>query len=79
MFNSPTPNFKDSRSNGFRERCSHIPGCRTLQVCANDAAFDRAMTEFQPQMAIFDRFIMEEQFGWRLRETVCFAGRSSII
>lgn len=33
----------------------------------NDSSFDDYITEIQPDMVMFDRFVTEEQFGWRVR------------
>ena len=37
-------------------------------IAVNDPAFDRWITDYCPDVVIFDRFITEEQFGWRVRE-----------
>lgn len=34
----------------------------------NDSRFDEFIRELKPNFAVFDRFILEEQFGWRIRE-----------
>ena len=34
----------------------------------NDAAFDAWIAELQPEVVIFDRFMTEEQFGWRVAQ-----------
>ena len=39
---------------------------QTVQVRPNDAAFDHFLKELQPEVVLFDRFMMEEQFGWRV-------------
>jgi glycosyltransferase involved in cell wall biosynthesis len=43
-------------------------GVRTISCAANDSRFDALVRELQPDFAIFDRFVLEEQFGWRVRE-----------
>lgn len=35
----------------------------------NDASFQLLVKEVNPNMVIYDRFLTEEQFGWRVRET----------
>lgn len=40
----------------------------TIQV--NDSGFDVWLADLAPDVVIFDRFMIEEQFGWRV-ETVC--------
>ena len=41
-------------------------GVETLHIKVNDKAFDSFIQEFDPDMVIFDRFMVEEQFGWRV-------------
>ena len=43
---------------------------KTVQVRPNDAAFDDFVKDLQPEVVLFDRFMMEEQFGWRISK-VC--------
>ena len=45
-------------------------GIRTAQLLPNDGAFDSYISEYQPDIACFDRFMIEEQFSWRVREQV---------
>ena len=40
------------------------------RVKLNDPEFDGLLEEFQPDIVLFDRFMMEEQFGWRV-DKVC--------
>ncbi|HKI59642.1 MAG TPA: glycosyltransferase family 4 protein [Mariprofundaceae bacterium] len=35
-------------------------------IAVNDTAFDRFISETSPDVVLFDRFMMEEQFGWRV-------------
>ena len=37
-------------------------------IALNDASFDHYITEKKPDIVIFDRFMMEEQFGWRVEK-----------
>lgn len=41
---------------------------RTHSILLNDESFDRWLSELKPEVVIFDRFVVEEQFGWRVRE-----------
>jgi len=41
-----------------------------VTVAVNDAAFDVFLADLKPDMVVFDRFSMEEQFGWRV-EQIC--------
>ncbi|WOD06927.1 hypothetical protein [Marinomonas sp. GJ51-6] len=34
----------------------------------NDASFDKYIADKKPDIVIFDRFMMEEQFGWRVEK-----------
>ena len=37
-------------------------------ILLNDASFDDFIKELNPEVVIFDRYITEEQFGWRVSE-----------
>ena len=37
-------------------------------IQVNDSGFDQWISELNPDVVLFDRFIMEEQFGWRVAE-----------
>ena len=45
-------------------------GVPVAQIRPNDSRFDAFLQEYQPEVVIFDRFMIEEQFSWRVRE-VC--------
>ncbi|AVR46329.1 glycosyltransferase [Christiangramia fulva] len=45
-------------------------GISTRKIVPNDPAFDNFLEELKPEIVLFDRFMMEEQFGWRV-EKVC--------
>jgi glycosyltransferase involved in cell wall biosynthesis len=55
-----------ARDNVFRTELEQS-GIETCQVEANDSAFDRFLSERNPDVVIFDRFMIEEQFSWRVR------------
>ena len=38
------------------------------QIALNCASFDDFVSELQPDLVLFDRFMTEEQFGWRVAE-----------
>ena len=40
----------------------------TIQV--NHDSFNRLLEDFRPDFVLFDRFMTEEKFGWRVRETL---------
>ncbi|WP_333810154.1 glycosyltransferase family 4 protein [Flavobacterium sp.] len=39
---------------------------KTIQL--NDSSFDKEITALNPDVVLFDRFMIEEQFGWRVME-----------
>ncbi|MFN3755462.1 MAG: glycosyltransferase [Flavobacterium sp.] len=43
-------------------------GVTINQILLNDSSFDQQLLEWQPDIVIFDRFMMEEQYGWRINE-----------
>ncbi|MEH6680161.1 MAG: glycosyltransferase [Sediminicola sp.] len=43
-------------------------GVREVEIMLNHSSFDRLLQDLCPQIAVFDRFLTEEQFGWRVRE-----------
>ena len=36
----------------------------------NDSTFDEELKKFDPDVVIFERFMLEEMFGWRVRKTL---------
>lgn len=45
-------------------------GVSSQEIKLNCDSFDAYVAEYQPNIVMFDRFMMEEQFGWRV-EKVC--------
>ena len=43
-------------------------GIRRQSIELNNSSFDDFITELEPSIVIFDRFMMEEQFGWRVEK-----------
>ena len=43
-------------------------GIKKVSIILNDASFDDFVIELNPEIVLFDRFMMEEQFGWRVSE-----------
>ena len=41
---------------------------KTENIVLNDSSFDDFIKKLNPQMVLFDRFLTEEQFGWRVAE-----------
>ena len=55
----PTENKVDLESIGIAEKAIKL----------NDPSFDSFLNELDPELVLFDRFMMEEQFGWRVDDT----------
>ena len=47
----------------------------TQAIKLNDASFDDFVSQLQPDVVLFDRFMIEEQFGWRVAEQCPYALR----
>lgn len=43
-------------------------GIQEIQVKINDSKFDDLLKELNPSVVLFDRFMLEEQFGWRVHK-----------
>ena len=43
-------------------------GVQEVPIALNDASFDAFVKELDPSYVVFDRFMIEEQYGWRVRE-----------
>ncbi|MDP2068933.1 MAG: glycosyltransferase family 4 protein [Lutibacter sp.] len=41
---------------------------QTFDIQLNDSSFDALVKEINPDIVLFDRFLTEEQFGWRVAE-----------
>ncbi|MEN8187561.1 MAG: glycosyltransferase [Bacteroidota bacterium] len=42
---------------------------QTYAVKLNDSSFDKLLLKIKPDIVLFDRFLTEEQFGWRVKES----------
>ncbi len=40
----------------------------SVDISLNCSSFDEFISELKPDVVMFDRFMMEEQFGWRVSE-----------
>jgi glycosyltransferase involved in cell wall biosynthesis len=58
-----SPSVQNSYSDQLIQR-----GIRIHGVHANDPEFDLWIKSEAPSLVIFDRFVIEEQFGWRVQE-----------
>lgn len=47
----------------------------TKRIEINNASFDEFVSELDPDIVLFDRFMTEEQFGWRVKEQCPYAMR----
>jgi glycosyltransferase involved in cell wall biosynthesis len=54
----PTEHMIDLAYEGISSQC----------ITLNCDSFDAYITEYQPDIVMFDRFMMEEQFGWRVEK-----------
>ncbi len=45
-------------------------GIQVRKISINDSTFDSFVAQLNPTAVLYDRFMMEEQFGWRVAETV---------
>lgn len=43
-------------------------GVTTHAIQLNDSSFDTFVAKLQPKIVLFDRFMVEEQFGWRITQ-----------
>ncbi|WP_111683958.1 glycosyltransferase [Winogradskyella tangerina] len=43
-------------------------GVKTEEIRLNDSSFDDFISELNPHAVLFDRFMTEEQYGWRVAE-----------
>lgn len=60
--------FSCSASNmEFSEDLKQL-GIKTEKIKINDASFNQFLKQLQPDIVLFDRFMTEEQFGWRVAE-----------
>jgi glycosyltransferase involved in cell wall biosynthesis len=46
----------------------HAKGISTQEIKLNHNSFDAYVQALNPQVVLFDRFVTEEQFGWRVAE-----------
>lgn len=43
-------------------------GVKSVNIALNHSSFDEFIKELHPDVVVFDRFMIEEQFGWRVAE-----------
>ncbi|HUH35873.1 MAG TPA: glycosyltransferase family 4 protein [Moheibacter sp.] len=47
---------------------SNWTAVKEVAIALNNVSFDIFVKELKPDIVVFDRFVSEEQFGWRIRE-----------
>lgn len=52
--------------NKFHSDCLHQKGIKVHAIELNSDLFDSWIKELNPELVLFDRFVIEEQFGWRV-------------
>ncbi|MGS2723314.1 glycosyltransferase family 4 protein [Porticoccus sp. GXU_MW_L64] len=52
------------------EHMANLPamGVGTKSILINDSSFDTYVQDLQPDVVVFDRFVSEEQYGWRVEK-----------
>lgn len=60
--------FLSSASKGENSFDLESIGVLTKSIQLNDSSFDVLISELNPTIVLFDRFMMEEQYGWRVAE-----------
>ncbi|RRQ49002.1 glycosyltransferase [Maribacter algicola] len=60
--------FVSTASNTEHSQDLEAMGIATHSIKLNDASFDSFIENLQPDIVLFDRFLTEEQFGWRVAE-----------
>jgi glycosyltransferase involved in cell wall biosynthesis len=56
-----------AKENDFSKALRDL-GLKTFSCQANDPKFDEFLADLSPDVVVFDRFVTEEQFGWRVEE-----------
>ncbi len=54
----------------IHQRALESRGIRTTRLLPNDSGFDAFISGYKPEIVCFDRFMIEEQFSWRVREQI---------
>lgn len=60
--------FASTASRSERSANLSILGIDEVSITLNDASFDTFISDLDPSGVLFDRYITEEQFGWRVAE-----------
>ncbi len=60
--------FSSPANSGEHKADLTVLGIREQAIELNNASFDTFVRELNPAVVLFDRFMMEEQFGWRVEQ-----------
>nr|BFD41764.1 glycosyltransferase family 4 protein [Pseudomonas sp. FFPRI_1] len=60
--------FSSPANEGEHKEDLQALGIRECPIELNNASFDRFVAELAPDIVLFDQFMMEEQFGWRVEQ-----------
>jgi glycosyltransferase involved in cell wall biosynthesis len=60
--------FASPAQKGAKAAALNLIGVSEVEIELNAASFDAFIKGLQPTIVLFDRFMMEEQFGWRVAE-----------
>jgi len=60
--------FSSPASEGEHKADLAALGIAEVSIELNSSSFDVFITELKPDIVLFDRFMMEEQFGWRVEK-----------
>lgn len=60
--------FSSPASDGEHPADLTALGIRQVPIELNNSSFDAFVSELAPDIVLFDRFMMEEQFGWRVEK-----------
>jgi glycosyltransferase involved in cell wall biosynthesis len=60
--------FASAASEGEYKADLAALGVSEVSIELNNSSFDEFVSELQPDVVLFDQFLMEEQFGWRVEK-----------
>jgi hypothetical protein len=61
--------FASSASSSEKSFNLNSIGVSTQQIAINDSSFDDFVRQLNPTLVLFDRFVTEEQFAWRVTQS----------
>lgn len=62
--------FASTAANSEKTVDLELQNISVKNILLNDVSFDDFIKELNPEIVVFDRFITEEQFGWRVSENL---------